>query len=128
MHVIAQPMDTLEDDLNDLREDQLENVSLTANAISGTIDLEEDKILCLSIPYSAGWKITVDGNPTDSFIVNQMFIGIPLSSGHHSIALQYTTPWLKEGILLSMLGATLWCLLWHHYIISGAGSSKYSPL
>ena len=110
MHVIAQPMDTLEDDLNDLRENQLENVSLSVNAISGTIDLKEDKILCLSIPYSTGWKITVDGNPTDSFVVNQMFTGILLSPGHHNIALQYTTPWLKEGIMLSVLGAVLWCL------------------
>ena len=85
-----------------LKEDTLQNVNFTGNTLTGTIDLNEDKILCLSIPYAKGWSAYVDGEKTDIQKGNYMFSCIFLPSGSHSIELRYHTPYLALGALITL--------------------------
>ena len=35
---------------------------------------------------------------------NAGFMAVELSAGEHEIVLEYETPWLKEGVILSLIG------------------------
>lgn len=104
LSVYALPMKNFESSINKLKENVLQNVELSTNGINGTIDLEKSKILCLTIPYSKGWKGYINGKEVPLLQTNTMYTGICLEPGHHEIRLRYHTPYLKTGILLSCLG------------------------
>jgi uncharacterized membrane protein YfhO len=90
--------------VNELKQDSLEDVQIHNNVIKGSIDLETDKVLCFSIPYSKGWTAFVDGKETNLLQANVMYMGLPLNAGSHTIKLVYITPYLREGVFLSMIG------------------------
>ena len=60
-------------------------------------------MLFLSIPYSTGWSAEVDGEKTSIVKANGMYMAIPLTPGKHHIQLKYSTPWLRAGILISLM-------------------------
>lgn len=110
--ITCQPMDNYIDMINALKQDTLINTAITTNKVSGTISLNESKLLCLSIPYSVGWKAYVDGNEADLYPTNIMYMGLNLDAGEHTIELIYKTPLLQEGIYISVIAAGVFvCLL-----------------
>ena len=104
LSVVSQPVDFLKEQTDAMKEDVLEEVEILPNTITGKISLDEEKLLCLSVPYSKGWTAFVDGKEQELLKTNVMYMGLPLSAGEHTIELRYTTPYLKEGILLSGIG------------------------
>ena len=122
-------MDNYVNRVKALGEDKLENVSFHAykdsnstNEITGEISVKENKILLLTIPYSDGWTAYVDGKRTDLLRANTMFSAIELSKGRHTVRLNYDTPGLKHGILMSFIGVILFAAL----ILFGKLFSKWS--
>ena len=107
LQVVCQPMDNYAAQVAALKEDVLENEKVGTNEVSGTISLDRDKILCLSIPYDKGWKAYVDGEETELFEANVMYMGIPLKAGDHTIRLVYHTYGLRTGFVLSVVGFAL---------------------
>ena len=87
--------------VEELREEPLTIEAMDNNEITGTLHLSEDKYLCLSVPYSRGWKAKVDGKETEIIEGNYMFMTIPVEAGDHTIVFSYCTPGLKIGALLS---------------------------
>ncbi len=102
--LIAQPMDNFYENIRKLSEDSLTNVKMSSNKITGKINLAEKKLLCLSLPYSEGWKCYVDGEEVETIKTNIMQTGVMLNPGFHNIELIYRTPYLLEGALLSLIG------------------------
>lgn len=49
---------------------------MDTNTIQGNINLKKDKILCLAVPYSKGWKATVDGKEQELLQANTMYMGV----------------------------------------------------
>lgn len=113
--VVCQPVDRLDSYVNDRSQDVLENLSVEKNEISGTIDLDRKKILCLSILYSDGWTAYVDGQKTDLKKVNTMYMGMELESGKHEIVLRYCTPGITAGCVLTVCGTVFTVVLWWQY-------------
>lgn len=109
--VVVQPLDNLESYVQARKETVLEHVSAEGNHISGDIDLDQRKILCISVPYSKGWTAYVDGEETEIQKVNTAFMGLVLEAGHHEIRLVYRTPFLKCGLLLSAIGCGIFLFL-----------------
>lgn len=104
-----------EQKLNDLKENALENITYSGNHFSGEIKTDREKIVCVAIPYSAGWKATVDGKEAKVYQANGMYMGIAVEEGSHKIELSYTTPGLKAGVVIS--GAA-WILFFGLAILS----------
>lgn len=104
LKVICQPMNNFSNQINALKENVMDNVETNTNELKGTIDLNKSKFLCISIPYSEGWKAYVDGSETELLKANTMFMALPLNAGHHDIRLVYHTPYLKAGICISAVG------------------------
>lgn len=108
--IISLPLEQLSEQIATLSQEHLENVSFTTNRITGTITVSDSKYLCLSIPYSKGWKAYVDGRPVPLCQANTMYMALPLESGTQSIELRYTTPGLIPGLLITAGGLIIWLL------------------
>lgn len=113
--VVSQPMKQYKENIRTLKKERLVNEKISANTVTGDITLQEDKILCLSIPYSEGWTATVDGVETEILNANTMYMALPLTKGTHKIQLKYTTPLMKESLIITVAssGVFLLLLMWY---------------
>lgn len=74
------------------------------NRITGKLTLARAGVLTTSIPYSTGWRLTVDGRPVKTQVVNDGFVGAQVTAGQHRITLTYRTPGLLVGSLATLVG------------------------
>ena len=114
MQVISADLSGYEEQTAALQENTLqyvdfhENTSWNATSqITGSIRLEENKLLCLSMPYSDGWTAYVDGAKQRLLRVNGMFAGLVLEAGDHELSLVYETPYRNLGVMCSAVGLAL---------------------
>ena len=54
-------MDAFKKAIDKLNDHQLEDVKVHKNKVSGTIDVDKNSTMFLSIPYEKGWNVYVDG-------------------------------------------------------------------
>ena len=111
IEVFEQPIDQASQQIADLKADTMQNVKMSKNKITGTIDLQKAKMLCISIPYSKGWSATVDGKKAELLQADTAFSALALDKGKHTIELQYHTPYLKEGAYISAAGVIAFAVL-----------------
>lgn len=96
----------------------LQNVVVGQNSVAGLLQTDEDTLLCMAIPYSAGWHATVDGVRAEPQRANSMYMALKVPAGEHAIGFYYITPGLKAGLMLFALGllglaAQLGLYVWH---------------
>ncbi|WP_174728992.1 YfhO family protein [Mesobacillus harenae] len=89
--------------VTELQNNSFEVLDWSNRSIKGKIDVANENLLFLSIPYDPGWSVTVDGKPAAAEKVFGAFIGIQLDSGEREVELVYTPPGLKSGITVSSL-------------------------
>lgn len=111
LEVCAQSMENYPAYVDKLSEDTLEDLEIGLNTVSGTLSLDREKYLYFSIPYSTGWKATVDGEKTDILRANIAFMAIPVGPGEHEIVLTYHTPGLAIGAGISAASLALLLVL-----------------
>ncbi len=104
IQVYALPMSNYDKQAAERKDGAMENIKTDNNRITGTVNLEKDSLLCLSIPYSKGWSAYVDGVRTELLQANVMYMALPLKSGRNDIKLIYETPYLKAGSAVSAAG------------------------
>ena len=102
--VYAVSMDNYEEDVNNLRRSNFETTEWNNGYIKGTAEVEESGILQFQTMYNKGFKVYVDGKEVPTLNVNKYFLGIEIDKGRHEIELKYHTPYIKEGIILSIVG------------------------
>lgn len=71
--------------------------------VQGQVTVTEPGSLILSIPYESGWRLLVDGVPTEPAVFADTMISIPLEKGEHTITLRYYPAGLNAGIVISLL-------------------------
>jgi uncharacterized membrane protein YfhO len=103
IEIIAQPMDNYNEQVSALKETTLHNQKIGTDTVTGTISLDESKVLCFSIPYSSGWSAYVDGRQTTLYQANTKNMAIILDAGEHDIKLIYHTPYLRIGAIISFI-------------------------
>ena len=89
--------------LKERKENSMKQIQYEGNHFRGVYHAKKDQILCVTIPYSKGWKATVNGNRTKIYKANGMFMGIIMKKGTQSVKLDYETPGLKIGAWISMV-------------------------
>ncbi len=111
MDIICQPMESYVEHVTGLQQNVLEavdlhndNRSFSTSWVTGEIALNEPKLLCLSIPYSTGWRAYVDGEEQSLLKANMMYMALELEAGAHTIELVYETPGLLAGCIISCMG------------------------
>ena len=76
------------------------------NYISGNINVSENGIINFRTLYNKGWTVKIDNKKVSTF-KNRYFLATKIKKGNHKIELIYKTPYLKEGIILSIIGFIL---------------------
>ena len=82
--------------------------------ITGHVNsMSPGKLLFITIPYDDAWSVTINGNKAEIVpILNDAFMAIKLpGEGDFEIALNYETPGLKKGIVITCIGLFI-CLVW----------------
>jgi uncharacterized membrane protein YfhO len=98
--------------LNALNDHPLENYQHTANSMSFTTDFEQARFIVLNTPYDPGWRVTMideNGNRQSQPVYHAQggFIGFLSGVGPMRYQVRYWTPYLTEGILISLAGLAI---------------------
>ena len=104
VEVICLPMNNIEKQISDLKAVDTSDFKVDTNKISGNIELDENKLLCFSVPYSTGWSAEVDSKECELLQADTMLCALPLEKGSHRIELTYKTPYLRPSALISFSG------------------------
>ena len=84
--------------------DEMKNIKISDNQLTGNIQVSSDSYMVLSIPYDNGFKVKIDNAFIDYEKVNGSFIGFPISKGTHTIDVTFESPWYILGIISSIVG------------------------
>lgn len=104
LSVICQPMTAFSEQVQALKTDPVNDLTFNTNEITANVNLATAKAVFFSVPYSEGWKATVDGKEVPLKCANTAFMALELDAGRHDIKLTYMTPGLPEGLALSIAG------------------------
>lgn len=85
----------------------LKDVKFEDDAVSGTIHVEENRLMVLQIPYSKGWSARVNGKDVPLFKTDECYMGLALDKGDNEVCLVYHTPGGMAGMLASLAGLVL---------------------
>lgn len=75
-----------------------------------TVSAGADAILFLPIPYDEGWSANVNGEKTQVIRADLGFVAIPLSEGNNDVILSYNTPYLKTGLIMTIVGVVIYII------------------
>ncbi|WP_142825966.1 YfhO family protein [Planococcus soli] len=103
IQVIAADYGAYEEIIRGYQNNSLKGISYGNNYVTGQYSSEQDAVLFLSIPYSSGWKASIDGQPVDTFPVHSAYTGMLAPSGNHAVALKYRPEGFTAGLLISLL-------------------------
>lgn len=102
----------------------LENVEWGDDFVSGSVALEEAGWMFFSLPYSKGWSAYVDGEKEELIRANIGFMAVAVPEGGHEILLEYKTPWLTAGCVLSAAGGAAFLAAAAAWAVSAARAGK----
>lgn len=101
----------LEESISGLR--NVENdLSIAGNTIEGSLVADQNGHVMLSIPYSTGWKLWIDGEAAEIFRADDAFMMFAVSEGEHEVQMKYCTPGLIPGILAASFTAIVLIFWW----------------
>lgn len=103
--------DALEEEvIRTLSENVLEDVKVSGNTLSGTIQADRDGELVITIPYDRNWTCLVDGTRVEADCIGEALIGIALTKGKHEIRLTYMPGGMMPGLAVSLVCGALMAL------------------
>jgi uncharacterized membrane protein YfhO len=68
-----------------------------------TIDAPHDGILVLRQQNAAGWRVTIDGAPAESLVIDGVFRGVRLVKGRHEVVWTYRPKSLFIGAVMTLI-------------------------
>ena len=107
VYVYSFDKEIFEKHINHLKENELNIEEYSDGYVKGNINVDDDKLLFLSIPYEKGWNIYVDGEKVDYNPIYNTFISFDLENGYHEIEMIYKASGLKLGIIVSSISTIL---------------------
>ena len=78
--------------------------------MKGDITLEEAGKLVISIPVEKGWTLYVNGQETPLESFKEALLAVTLEAGTYQIELEFKTPGVGVGLVLSVVSATLFAI------------------
>ncbi len=84
--------------------DEFTITEFSNDKIIGNVNVSNDGYFVTSIPYDKGFTVMIDGQEGDYEMVNEGFVGFPITKGDHEVTIIYHSPWLKEGSIISVIG------------------------
>ncbi|MCI5731695.1 MAG: YfhO family protein [Eubacterium sp.] len=123
LSMVSVNMDQYKDKVDKLKNES-SNIKIHDNSVTAKLTCSSSKMLCLAIPYSSGWKAYVNGEEKEIYQINDMFMGVVSEPGENEIQFSYTTPGLKQGMILTLIGIAM-SLLYVIYILVKKGRKRH---
>lgn len=108
LYVAAQPLDSVRADIEALQRENAASISFGDNAMEVRVGAdgaaseggngEKTRYVFVSVPYSTGWRATIDGEPAEVLRANVGFMAVEVDGGAHDISFSYLTPGLLPGL------------------------------
>ncbi len=111
IEVIAVSQENFDAQAKTLENNRLKVSTLHDNYIKGTVSAENDGMLYLSIPYTKGWKVYIDGKEQETYIADIAFTGVDIDKGEHTVELKYRPIGFKVGLFMSMTGIVVFAVI-----------------
>lgn len=92
---------TYDNRINSLKQYAFSNIKVSNNTINFDTNYEDDKFIVLNVPYDDGWSLTINGEKQKIYKAQSGFIGFVNQKGNNHISLNYFTPGLKKGLIIS---------------------------
>ncbi len=83
------------------------DLNIKGNTVSGTYTTDTDSTVMLTIPYSDGWQVYIDGEKAYYKNLAGTFIGIDLTAGTHTVEMKYKTQYINLGVAVTAAGLVL---------------------
>ncbi|MCQ2515997.1 MAG: YfhO family protein [Saccharofermentans sp.] len=112
--------------VRELSTNQLEVTSYTDSTLVGVVDAGEGGFLFLSIPYSEGFTLTVDGQEAELVPVQDALCGVYLDSGIHEISLSYIPRGFYGSLGISCAGLAILAALQIKAMINSSVKKEHS--
>ncbi|MCI9336268.1 MAG: YfhO family protein [Lachnospiraceae bacterium] len=87
--------------LSVLSAQHMEQVVWENDSLTGSIVMEEAGRLILSVPYEAGWEVSVNGEETEGVLFGGCLMAFDLEPGAYSFEMKYVPEGLEAGIAVS---------------------------
>lgn len=84
-----------------------EQFTWNSHGFTSEIILDKPELVFFSVPYSKGWTAEVNGVPVDVEKVSYGFMAVPAQEGRNTITFHYSTPYFKEGLIISVVALIL---------------------
>lgn len=97
--------------VNILSSRQLEVTSYTDTSLEGVVDAGQGGFLFLTIPYSEGFTLMVDGKNAELIPVQNALCGVYLDAGVHNISLKYQPRAFVPSLIISIVGLVIFGLV-----------------
>ena len=101
----------MEQTVSALKQDPTELKKVTSSHLEGSFNASDGKLLFLTIPYSSGWTIKIDGEKVPVYQVLDTFMAVDAPEGPHTLELQYMPVGLIPGIIITILSIAVF--LWN---------------
>lgn len=112
LHLYDFHADELEKAYGELADEGMEVTSSSDSHVSGKIQVKEDGLMLLTIPYDDNWELRVDGKEQKPIKAGYGYMGVELSSGEHEIELTFTSGALAAGAWMSGISLAAFAGLW----------------
>ena len=83
-----------------------------SHIVTGRVSCDGEGYVFVPIPCEDGWTAYVDGVETPIEKADYAFMAIRVDGGEHEITLRYSTPYLKAGAVVSLVGIIIFGGLW----------------
>lgn len=107
LYVATQPQQAVLDNTAQLQRENAATITFGDNAMEVHVDAsdhadgegngENSRYVFMSVPYSAGWSATIDGQPADVLRANVGFMAVEVDDAAHDVSFSYMTPGLLPG-------------------------------
>ena len=87
-----------------LSQRQLNVTSLDDTSLTGTIDAGDGGFMLLTIAYTEGFSLEVDGEPCELLSVGDALCGVALGPGSHVVKLEYVPAGFTQSAFISAAG------------------------
>lgn len=75
-----------------------DEIAFADNKISADVNLKDESMVFIAVPYEAGWKAMVDASPAKIYKADEAFMAIRVDKGRHQIELKYKTPLIELSV------------------------------
>lgn len=77
------------------------------DSLRASVDLDAPGLLVINEAYAPGWRATVNGAAARVLVANHAVLGLDLPAGRSEVRLEYSTPGLEVGAVVSVMAAVL---------------------